>query len=262
MAERFTSNVAAPTQNESLQAEASAQPTKEHASTADDNQAANETESTRADEAIPTADEISRATTSVAREEQTRPAEASIAAPELTEQARVTALIVTEVNEPISNAPPAPTLSPVLPSASEAKKTKAAERAVVKKRKASTTSESSAPKKVKNLTRFFQNLIHAIRVSSMPSKEIVPFGEDYVIPCGSDEEDPSATSSQQLDEEIEVDYIPSTPLPAAPETVIPEAVKTLTDTPQPNPKNPFSKKHKFKADDFFHEHVFFTDYNP
>nr|XP_040253385.1 vegetative cell wall protein gp1-like [Aegilops tauschii subsp. strangulata] len=45
------------------------------------------------------------------------------------------------------------------------------------------------------------------------------------------------------------------PQPAAPETVIPGAVKTLTDTPQPKPKNPFSKKQKFKADDFFHEHL-------
>ena len=36
----------------------------------------------------------------------------------------------------------------------------------------------------------------------------------------------------------------------------------LTDTPQPKPKDPFSKKQNFKSDDFFHEHVFFTDYNP
>ena len=36
----FTSNVAAPSQQEIPQAEASAQPTEEHASTADDNQAA------------------------------------------------------------------------------------------------------------------------------------------------------------------------------------------------------------------------------
>ena len=46
--------------------------------------------------------------------------------------------------------------------------------------------------------------------------------------------------------------------PAVPETVIPKAVKTLIDTPQPKPKIPFSKTPKFKADDFFHEHVFFT----
>ena len=38
--EQFTSNVAAPAQQEIPQAKASAQPTEEHASTADDNQAA------------------------------------------------------------------------------------------------------------------------------------------------------------------------------------------------------------------------------
>ena len=52
------------------------------------------------------------------------------------------------------------------------------------------------------------------------------------------------------------------PYPVDPEIAIPEVVMQLTDTPQPKPKDPFSKKQKFKADDFFHEHVFFTDYNP
>ena len=52
------------------------------------------------------------------------------------------------------------------------------------------------------------------------------------------------------------------PQPTAPETMITEAAKTLADTSQPKPKNPFSKKQKFKAGDFFHEHVFFTDYTP
>ena len=47
-----------------------------------------------------------------------------------------------------------------------------------------------------------------------------------------------------------------------PENVIPEVVMTLTDTHQPKSKNPYSKKQNFKAHDFFHEHVFFTDYNP
>ena len=47
-----------------------------------------------------------------------------------------------------------------------------------------------------------------------------------------------------------------------PETMIPEVVMQLTDTPQPKPKDPFSKKPKFKADDFFGEHVFFTEFNP
>ena len=115
-----------------------------------------------------------------------------------------------EETEPISSAPPAPPTSINLPSASKAKKTKAAERAVVKKRKASASSESSAPKKVKTLTSSYENPIDVVPLSSMPSKEIVPFGEDYDIPSGSDEENPSPASSQQLDEEIEVDNIPPT----------------------------------------------------
>ena len=46
----------------------------------------------------------------------------------------------------------------------------------------------------------------------MPSKDLVPFDEEYVIPSESDEENPSAASSEQMDEEIEVDTIPSTPV--------------------------------------------------
>ena len=55
---------------------------------------------------------------------------------------------------------------------------------------------------------------------------------------------------------------PDVPLHEEPEIVIPEVVLQLTDTPQPKPKDPFSKKQKFKADDFFGEHVFFTEFNP
>ena len=51
----LTSNVAAPMQHEIPQSEASAQPTEEHASTTDENQAAEEKESTRAVEEIPAA---------------------------------------------------------------------------------------------------------------------------------------------------------------------------------------------------------------
>ena len=47
-----------------------------------------------------------------------------------------------------------------------------------------------------------------------------------------------------------------------PEIAIPKVIMQLTDTPQPKPKDPFWKKQKFKADDFFGEHVFSTDYNP
>ena len=123
-------------------------------------------------------------------------------APEESEQIRTTASVVPEENESNSSAPPAPTPTPILPSASHVKKTKAAERAAVKKRKASTSSISSAPKKMKTLISSIDNPIDVVPVSSMPSKDLVPFGEDYVIPDESDEESPSATTSEQLDEEI------------------------------------------------------------
>src|SRR4051812_38367018 len=234
----------------------------------------------------------------------------------------------------------------------------------MKKRKASNASESSAPKKMKPMTSSFANPIDAIPISSMPSKDLVPFGEDYEIPSGSDEETQSAASSEQIDEEIEADAIPSTlmvsspmpqfdaeeagveeidedvdigsttpvmnddfwesqhpnsplftplqqiphspaptvpmgseetppttsvheeilatsaeetaaaenvtapeeepeiPQPEEPELAVPEVVMQLTDTPLPKPKDTFSRKQKFKADDFFGEHVFFIDYNP
>ena len=51
------------------------------------------------------------------------------------------------------------------------------------------------------------------------------------------------------------------PQPEEPEIAIPEVVMQLTDTPVPKPMDPFSKRQKFKAEDFFSEHVFFTDYN-
>ena len=45
------------------------------------------------------------------------------------------------------------------------------------------------------------------------------------------------------------------------EVVHQEAVKTSTINLQPKPQNPHTKKQKLKADDFFFEHHFFTDYN-
>ena len=109
---------------------------------------------------------------------------------------------------------PAPT--PIVPSASDVKKTKAAERASVKKKKASTSSDSSAPKKMKPLTSSFANPIDVVPISTMPSKDLVPFDEEYVIPSESDEENPSGASSEQMDEEIEAYQIPSTPVVSSP----------------------------------------------
>src|SRR3954470_22431564 len=350
LSEKFT-NVAAPSQQEVAEAEASAQPTEEHASTADEVQAAEENASSRADDSMPATEENVRASTS--------------GAPEETEEVRATASVAPEEIQPDSSAPPAPTPTPILPSTSDVKNTKAAERAAVKKRKASNASESSAPKKMKPMTSSYENPIDAVPISTLPSKDLVPFGEEYEIPSGSDEETQFAASSEQIYEEIEVDTIPSTPvvsspmpqftaeeagveeiddedvdigsttlvmnddfwesqhpnsplftplqqiphspaptvqldseethpatsvhdeIPATsaeetaaaaenvtapeeepeipqteePEIAIPEAVMQLTDTPLPKPKDPFSRKQKFKVEDFFGEHVFFTDYN-
>ena len=144
--------------------------------------------SSRADDCIPAAEEIARASTS--------------GAPQESEEVRATASVAPEETEPNSSAPPAPTSSPILPSASDAKKTKAPERAAVKKRKASTSSNSSASKKMKTLINSIDNPIDVVPVLSMPSKDLVPFDEEYVIPSGSDEETPSAATSEQMDEEI------------------------------------------------------------
>ena len=136
--------------------------------------------------------------------------------PEETEELRATTSIVPKEHQPDSSAAPAPTSTPILPSASDVKKTKAAERAAVKKRKASAALDSSAPKKMKTMTSSLENPIDVVPISTMPSKDLVPFGEEYVIPSGSDEENHSAASSEQIDEEIEVDAIPSTPVISSP----------------------------------------------
>ena len=69
---------------------------------------------------------------------------------------------------------------------------------------------------MKPLTSSFANPIDVVPISTRPSKDLVPFDEDYVIPSESDEEIPSAASSEQLDEEIEVDALPSTPIVSSP----------------------------------------------
>ena len=104
--------------------------------------------SSRADDCIPATEEIAKAPTS--------------GAPEETEELRATASVVPKANQPDSSAAPAPTSTPILPSASDVKKTKAAERAAVKKRKASVASDSSAPKKMKPMTSSFANAIDAV----------------------------------------------------------------------------------------------------
>nr|XP_020193942.1 translation initiation factor IF-2-like [Aegilops tauschii subsp. strangulata] len=149
LAKNLKTNVAASLQ-QIPQAEASVQPAEETESAADENQAAEKTENTRAAEEIPAPEEHAKATTNVAPEEQPRPAETS-GVPGETKNARAAASVVPEETEPTSSAPPAKSSKMkniTLSSASEVKKTKAVEKAALKKRKASTSTESSAPKKL------------------------------------------------------------------------------------------------------------------
>ena len=80
------------------------------------------------------------------------------------------------------------------------------------------------------------------------------------------EEIPATSADEKVDEEMEAraatEAEADIPQLAAPEIEVPEAILQITDTPQPQPKNPFSKTPKFKANAFFNEHVFFTKYNP
>ena len=66
------------------------------------------------------------------------------------------------------------------------------------------------------MTSSLENPIDVVPISTMPSKELVPYGEEYVIPSRSDEEHQSSALSEQIDEEIEVDAIPSTPVASSP----------------------------------------------
>ena len=93
-------------------------------------------------------------------------------------------------------------------------------------------------------------------------------GSKETHPTSSVREEILATSAEETvaDEHLKTQTAtkeePEIPQPEELEIAIPEVVMQLTNTPLPKPKDPFSRKQKFKADDFFSEHVFFEDYNP
>ena len=58
---------------------------------------------------------------------------------------------------------------------------------------------------MRTLTSSFTEPIDVVPISIVPSKELIPFGEEYVI-----------LDSEQLDEEIEVKDVISTPLVSSP----------------------------------------------
>nr|XP_020182088.1 transcription initiation factor TFIID subunit 4-like [Aegilops tauschii subsp. strangulata] len=84
--------------------------------------------------------------------------------------------------------------------------------------------------------------------SNEPQASVLTIPEE--IPATSGD----VSAAEEMETQAATEAETEIPQPVALETVIPEVVKTLTDTPQPKPKNPFSQKPKFKADDFFHEH--------
>src|SRR3989337_1891227 len=103
----------------------------------------------------------------------------------------------------------------------------------------------------------------------------IPQSPAHTVPLGSEETHPTSSVREEIPatsaEETAADSLktptvteeePEIPQPEEPEIAIPEVVMQLTDTPQLKPKDPFSRKQKFKTNDFFGEHVFFTDYNP
>ena len=93
-------------------------------------------------------------------------------------------------------------------------------------------------------------------------------GSEETHPTSSVREEIPATSAEKtaaaehLKTQTATEEEPEIPQPEEPVIEIPEVVMQLIDTPLPKPKDPFSRKQKFKADDFFGEHVFFRDYNP
>src|SRR4051812_39762044 len=102
----------------------------------------------------------------------------------------------------------------------------------------------------------------------------IPHSPAQTVQMGSEETHPTASVNEEIPDTSAEEFAaetekviapeeePEIPQPEEPEIVIPEVVMQLTDTPLPKPKDLFSKKQKFKAEDFFGEHVFFTEYNP
>lgn len=107
--------------------------------------------------------------------------------------------------------------------------------------------------------------LEKIPQSPAPTKVHMGFVEIHATPS-IHEEIPATSANENVAEEMEAQAATEAeadiPQPAALEIDIPEVILHITNTPQPQPKNPFSKTPKFKADAFFNEHVFFTNFNP
>ena len=152
--------------------------------------------------------------TEVAPEESERATEEVV--PE--ETAKATASVVPEEIEPSSSTAAAPSIPSsvkniTLPSASEVKKTKAAEKEAKKRKASAPLTITATVKKVKTTPMSSDVPIDAIPISSAPPAptdddlQIVPYGVDYEIPQADedDAETHSAATTEQVDEEIEVE---------------------------------------------------------
>ena len=91
------------------------------------------------------------------------------------------------------------------------------------------------------------------QIPQSPVATEVQMGSEEPRAIPSVHEEIPATSADENVNEIQAvtEEEAEIPQPVEPEIAIPEVVMQLTDTPQPKPKDPFSKKQKFKADDFF-----------
>jgi hypothetical protein len=96
----------------------------------------------------------------------------------------------------------------------------------------------------------------------VPTEEIHTGSDGPQSSLHSIPEEVPATSAEEMEAKAAADTATKIPQPMPLEVVHQEAVKTSTVNLHPKPQDPHTKKQKFKADDFFTEHQFFTDYNP
>ena len=104
--------------------------------------------------------------------------------------------------------------------------------------------------------------LQQIPQSPVQTEEIHTGSKEHQASLHSIPEEIPSTSADETEKKTAEETTPEIPQPEAPEVVLEAAVKTSTANLQPKPQNPHSKKQKFKVDDFFTEHRFFSDFNP
>ena len=103
---------------------------------------------------------------------------------------------------------------------------------------------------------------HQVPQSAVQTKEIHTGSEERQASLHSIPEEAPATNAGEMEAKTAADVSAAEiPQYVAPEVLQQEDVKTSAVNLQPKPQNPHTKKQKFKADDFFAEHHFVSDYN-